>query len=357
MKNNNLKKAKRYYKYGYYSKVIRLLEPDVFNYREDDRYYYLLGTSCLFTGDYSGANSYIRRSLQINPVNSDTLLALAVIQLKRSNSKEAIRIWLDILDKHPDNRYAKKGLNLLKKSGVPESVSDQLIKNSIKSLIPGRFSVIFYRILRMILILIIVSAISAGIYFSSLKTISYIKEKNNILPEVMISNYSDIIASDGSYELELTEKEIIKSFERARENFVDNKDNNAQIEINRILNSNASENVKEKLRILESYLKKPDFRYFKNTISYREVIEKPVLFNNCYIKWKGKITNISINDNDLFFDFLVGYEDGKLLEGIIRTEVDFPILLEEDFSYEIIGRLKTSGTFELQAVSIRKFLK
>ena len=90
----------------------------------------------------------------------------------------------------------------------------------------------------------------------------------------MISNYSDIIASDGSYELELTEKEIIKSFERARENFVDNKDNNAQIEINRILNSNASENVKEKVRILESYLKKPDFRYFKNTISYREVIEK-----------------------------------------------------------------------------------
>ena len=38
---------------------------------------------------------------------------------------------------------------------------------------------------------------------------------------------------------------------------------------------------------------------------------------------------------------------GKLLEGIIRTEVDFPILLEEDFSYEIIGRLKTSGTFAI----------
>jgi tetratricopeptide (TPR) repeat protein len=356
MKNNNLKKAEKYYKHGYYSKVIRLLEPDVFNFRENDRYYYILGSSCLLSGDYSGANSYIRRSLQINSVNSDTLLALAVIHLKRNNSKEAIRIWLDILDKQPDNRYAKKGLNLLKKSGVPESISEQFIKKNVYALIPGRGLILFHRLLRFLLFTVIIGIAAGGIYFGSLKTISYIQNKNNILPEVTLDKNMGIVLSEGNFELELSEKDIIKTFNRARKNFIDNRDNESQIEINRILNSNASENVKDKVKILQSYLKKPDFRYFRNTISYREVIEKPLIFNNCYVKWKGKITNIQVHKNNLEFDFLVGYEDGKLLEGIIRVDVDFPILLEEDFSYEIIGQMNTSDSFKLKAVSIRKFL-
>ena len=357
MKNNNLKKAEKYYKTGKYSRVIRLLEPDVFNYRENDRYYYLLGVSCLFTGDYSGANSYIRRSLQINPANTDTLLPLAVIHLKRNNSKESIRLWLEVLDKQPENRYAKRGLNLLKKSGVPESVSDNFIKKNIKKLIPGTFSVVFNRILRFIITFIIISAAAAGIYFGALKTLDYFNHKNNLIPEVSLNRNAALTAPEGKYEIELTEKEIIKTFDRAREHFVENRDNNAQIEINRLMYSNASENVKDKAALLQSYLDKPDFRYFKNTINFREVSEKPFLFNNCYIKWKGKITNMTVNENDLDFDFLVGYEDGKLLDGIIRVNVDFPILLEEDFSYEIIGQLNTSGNFGINAVSIRKFLK
>ena len=357
MKSNNLKKAQKYFRYGNYSKVIRLLEPDVFNYREDDRYYYLLGVSCLFTGDYSGANSYIRRSLQINPVSSSTLLALAVIHLKRNNSKESIRLWLEVLDKHPDNRFAKRGLNLLRKSGVPDSVSDQFIKKNINRLIPGRFTVSINKFIRIILVLVLTLSISAGLYFSAVKTINYIKNRNNIYPEVSIDKNSNLTAENGYFEIDLTEKEIIKTFDRARKHFVDNNDNSAQIEINRLLFSNASENVKDKATLLQSYLEKPDFRYFNNTINFGEVAEKPYLFNNCYVKWKGKITNISVNESNLDFDFLVGYEDGKLLEGIIRVNVDFPVLLEEDFSYEIIGKLHTSDTFRISAVSIRKFIK
>ena len=357
MKNNNLKKAEKYYKHGYYSKVIRILEPDVFSFRENDRYYYILGSSCLLTGDYSGANSYIRRSLQINSVNPETLLSLAVIQLKRNNSKEAIGIWLDILDKQPDNRYAKKGLNLLKKTGVPESISDQFIKKNISALIPGRGFILFHRLIKVLILALIISIAAGGIYFASLKTISYFQNKNNILPEVILDKSMSIVLSEGNFELEMSEKDVIRSFDRARRNFIDNRDNEAQIEINRILNSNASENVKDKVKILQSYLKKPDFRYFKNSISYREVIEKPFLFNNCYVKWKGKITNIKVYENNLEFDFLIGYEDGKLLEGIIGVDVDFPILLEEDFSYEIIAQMNTADSFKLKAVSIRKFLQ
>ena len=357
MKNNNLKKAEKYFREGKYSKVIRLLEPDVFNYRDNDRYYYLLGISSLFTEDYNGANSYIRRSLQINPVSTNTLLALAVIQLKRNNSKESIRLWLEVLDKHPENKYAKRGLNLLNKIGVPDSLPDHFIRKNLKRLIPGKYTAFFYRILKAVFLASAAVVLSAALYFSAVKILDYYDKKNNLLPDVVIGRNEKLTAPDGQYEIELTEKEILKTFDRAREHFVENRDNNAQIEINRLLFSNASANVKDKAELLQSYLEKPDFRYFKNIINFREVSEKPFLFNNCYIKWKGKITNITVNENNLDFDFLVGYENGKLLEGIIRVNVDFPVLLEEDFSYEIIGKLNTSGTFRIKAVSIRKFLE
>ena len=357
MKNSNIKKAEKYFRSGNYSRVIRILEPDVFNYRDNDRYYYLLGISSLFTEDYSGANSYIRRSLQINPVSSNTLLALAVIQLKRNNSKESIRLWLEVLDKHPDNKYAKRGLNLLKKSGVPDTLPDQFIKKHIKHLIPGKGSAVFYKTAKAVIITAAAAALSSVLYFSAVKIIDHYNSRNSLIPDVVLNRNAVLTSDNGEYEIELTEKEILKTFDRAREHFVENRDNSAQIEINRLLFSNASENVKDKAELLQSYLEKPDFRYFKNIIDFREVAEKPFLFNNCYVKWKGKITNITVNDNDLDFDFLVGYEDGRLLEGIIRVNVDFPILLEEDFSYEIIGKLKTSGAFGIKAVSIRKFLK
>ena len=357
MKNSNLKKAEKYFKEGKYSRVIRLLEPDVFNYRDNDRYYYLLGISSLFTEDYNGANSYIRRSLQINPVSTDTLLALAVIQLKRNNSKESIRLWLEVLDKHPENKYAKRGLNLLNKSGVPDSLPDQFIRKNLKRLIPGKFTAFFYRILKAFLLTAAAAALSAAVYFSAVWILDYYNNKNNLIPEVVLNRNEKLTAPDGKYDIELTEKDIIKTFDRAREHFVENRDNSAQIEINRLLFSNASANVKDKAELLQSYLEKPDFRYFKNTIDFREVSEKPFLFNNCYVKWKGKITNITVSDKDLDFDFLVGYENGRLLEGIIRVNVDFPVLLEEDFSYEIIGKLDTSGTFRIKALSIRKFLE
>ena len=143
---------------------------------------------------------------------------------------------------------AKRGLNLLKKIGVPESVSDQFIKKNIRRLIPGSRAVIFNRVLRIFLIIILSAALSFGLYFSAVKTIDYIKNKNNLLPEIALNRNAAITADDGKYELELTEKEIIKTFERAREHFVENRDNTAQIEINRILFSNASENVKDKAK-------------------------------------------------------------------------------------------------------------
>ena len=81
-----------------YSDVIRILEPQVFRFRENFNFFYILGMSCLNQGDYGGAFSYLRRAGDIRENDLNTLLGLAVIYLKRGDTGNALRLWLDIID-------------------------------------------------------------------------------------------------------------------------------------------------------------------------------------------------------------------------------------------------------------------
>lgn len=275
MKSRLLKNAKKQFKLGNYSQVIRILEPEVFGNRENEYFYFYLGFSCLFLGDYSGANSYLRRALQINPSGSATMLGIAVIHLKYNKPSEAIRIWLDILDRDPKNRFAKRSLDIIKKSEALERVPEDFLSKNLYKLVPFRRSIIGYRILRYAMILIVIIALSSGLFFSTRYLLTRFGRKNNILSEITISrNLQEIIGTEKA-KIELEGREIVKAFESAKKYFLDNRDNDARIEINRLLNSNASESVKEKARLLSGYLREPDFRHFKNTIDYKDIVLKP----------------------------------------------------------------------------------
>ena len=92
MGGKDFSKAQKLYRTKKYSHVIRFLEPQVFRYRENFKFYHLLGMSCLRTGDFGGAFSYLRRGIDLNHGDIETLLGLAVIHLKRRETAEAIRI-------------------------------------------------------------------------------------------------------------------------------------------------------------------------------------------------------------------------------------------------------------------------
>ena len=187
MKSRLLKNAKKQFKLGNYSQVIRILEPEVFGNRENEYFYFYLGFSCLFLGDYSGANSYLRRALQINPSGSATMLGIAVIHLKYNKPSEAIRIWLDILDRDPKNRFAKRSLDIIKKSEALERVPEDFLSKNLYKLVPFRRSIIGYRILRYAMILIVIIALSSGLFFSTRYLLTRFGRKNNILSEITIS--------------------------------------------------------------------------------------------------------------------------------------------------------------------------
>ena len=360
MKTRNIIRAEKLFRLGKYSDVIKILEPEVFKNRENENFYYYLGMSCLLLGDYSGANSYLRRSLQINPSNSETMLGLAVIHLKYNKPSEAIRIWLDILDKDSNNYFAKKSLDLIKKSDALETVPEDFLEKNLHRLIPYKSKIIFYKTLRYAAAAAIILFVSVVIFFTAKALIDKFNYSRNLYPELTISrDIKEIIGTDKfkDFRVELQGREIVEAFESAKRLFIDNKDNEARIEVNRLLNSNASESVKEKARLLDSYLREPDFRYFVNTIKFQDAVKTPYLYDNCYVKWSGKIANIRIYGNYAGFDLLVGYDSGTVLEGIIAVTADFPVLLDEEFIYDIIGQIKTKDNLMLKAVTLRNYIK
>ncbi|MCL2792638.1 MAG: tetratricopeptide repeat protein [Spirochaetaceae bacterium] len=353
--SKNFKKAEKKFKQGKYSDVIRYLEPEVFKHRENERFYYYLGISCLFLGDFGGANSYLRRALQIKP-DSSQMLGLAVVHLKHGNPSEAIRIWLDILDKDPENKYARRSLDILRKSETLEKIPEDFLAKNINKFLPHFDNTKFYNLSRYAILTVSALIILTTLFFGSISLIRNIHSSRDPFPELTISrNLSDIVTS-GDFLIELQPREIVTLFEQAKLHFINNRDNDARININTLLNSNASESVKDSARLLDSYLRSPDARHFRNTITYRMIAERPYLYHNCYVRWSGRIANIQVFEDSFSCDFLIGYHTGRIVEGIVNLTIDFPVVLDEHFSYEIIGRLKTDGPhLTVEVLSLRNF--
>jgi len=113
----------QYFHYGSFDRVVRMLEPKIFEHRTDWKFYCYLGYSSLYTGDYIKANSYLQRALQLNPKATELMHGIAVLHLKRGESGDAVRLWLHILDKNPEDKYAKIGLDFVNSTGTKEMPS------------------------------------------------------------------------------------------------------------------------------------------------------------------------------------------------------------------------------------------
>ncbi|MBQ3319897.1 MAG: tetratricopeptide repeat protein [Spirochaetia bacterium] len=129
--------AAKYFQQGNYDKVIRILEPQVFEHRDDWKFYSYLGYSSLYTGDFIKASSYLQRALQINPTALELMYGIAVLHLKKGETADAVRLWLHILHKKPDDTYAKEGLEFIN-STDNKQLSRLLTLKKCRSFLPCR---------------------------------------------------------------------------------------------------------------------------------------------------------------------------------------------------------------------------
>ncbi len=354
MRSKSLKKASKLFNTGKYTKVLQMLEPQVFRYRQNFDFFYYLGMSCLNTSDYGGGYSYLQRAIDLNPDDINTLAGLAIVHLKRQENSKALQYWFQILDLEHDNRLAKKGLEILKKYSKQEDLLEYLDSGKISNLLPKiKF---FPSVLKMIFITVILLTL---IIISSLPVYNFFIKQEITRPEIAsveLNRFGSVVDSDAHSSYTFNDKEIRKLFETIRHYFDSYQDNLAMREINRLLLSNADNTTKEKALLLASYITVPGFTTLKTNYTYQDFIKEPKLYENCYVHWKGRLSNLYISEEIISFDFLVGYDDEKVLEGIIPVTLDFGARIDSAFPIEVLGKIvTTSDGIVIEAVSVHQF--
>jgi len=359
MPTDVLKSAGKLFRKRKFSQVIRLLEQQIFRFRDSSEFYLLLGNSCLFSGDYGGADSYLKRAAQLRSNHVNTLLGLAAVALKRAHTEEAINNWLKVLDLEPNNRTARRGLDLVRKYSISGAADLSEISDSrlFRDILPPRpFN-------RSIIILPLLILLAGTLSLAALYFILPLLPAKTVgrpgLPDIELSTGQPaLISMEGDYHYILTEKDILTSFKNAKKYLTDFRDNMALKELNRILYSNASAYVKEKARLLTTFVQKPDFTTVKDIFTYNEVHKESLLYSGCYTVWSGKVANLVIGRENITFDLLVGYHEQKELLGIVPVSLDFGAELENGTDLEVLGRIESeAGMLSIKGISIHRLLQ
>jgi hypothetical protein len=352
----DLKKAAKLYKRSKFTQVIRLLEPQIFRFRQSYDFFYLAGMACLNTGDLGGASTYLQRGLGLKPNDAKANLGLAMVYLKRQDIQEAIRCYLEILDSEPGNKIAARGLALLQKNASPGQILELIESGRLERLLPdGGRRFMPALITSAAVILALAAAVVIVLRYTDLFSPDR-AVREPAVDMISLDDVGNIIDLSGEYRYVLTEKEIEQSFSDVKKHFSRFRDNLAQREINRLLGSNASISVKEQARVIASYIPVPDFTTVSDQFDYEAVTADPFLYKDTFVVWSGKISNLAVGDDRITFDLLVGYENNQILLGIVAVRLEFAVSLNDGNAVEVLGRLNLTEDeeFFLDAVSIHK---
>ncbi|QEN07577.1 hypothetical protein EXM22_06090 [Oceanispirochaeta crateris] len=358
--NKTLKKAYKLLRAGQYGKVVSTLEPKVPLFLENYQFYYILGVACLRNGDNGGADTYLKRAVQVNRKAVEPRLFLATLALRKKDTTEAVRLWLGILDIDSSCREAKKGLDKIRKISDSEAMDQFLLRSNFKPFLPKLRKPLPLWILGLVLL--------AALFFTvfvNREAVGSLLDRQDLPSRENLSYlFKDLKKEKLTEEnplgfiFNLSEDQILTSLKTAQTYFDDFNDNRAQSEINRILYSNASESAKQRARILEGYLKSPDMTSFTNIYEFKSVQENPYLYNKCFVRWKGRMSNLEMKDPGMAFDFLVGYETAQVLEGIVPSYTDFQVRLDSALPLEVLGQIEVldKNRFRIKVTSLRNIV-
>ncbi len=357
-----LRKAEKFYQAGRYSQTVQTLEPEILQFRENGNFYRLLGAACFLTGDYGGADTYLQRSAQIRDRDVAVILALALIQIRRRQSEKALKLLLDALEIDPSHKKAKKILEGLRKFGHSDSLGAWVQSPEFLRLTPA-----FYKNHGWMAYWPVIAGAIAGLLvwmtiplwqegFKYLYAPPVVKIRPG-MEALTLEDLKEYTSYEGAFNQVYSPQEIKSIFAKAQNYFNHYQDNLAQVEVNRLMASNAAPEVKGRSRTLAGLLKAPDFSSFSQNFTYPQVRKEPWLYENVYVRWKGKIANKVVSDEEIRFDFLVGYEDGQILEGIVPVRLNFAALFENGDGLDLLAKVVIKDNlWELQGLGVHKLI-
>ena len=342
-----LTRASRLSRSGKYEAAIRTLEPEVNRYHGSFRYYYLLGASCLRAGDFGGALTYFRLAHEAKRRDPLAILGLAALYLRRGEIDRAIDYYLEALDIDHKNHIAKKAMRLIRKQAGTDSFAAWLEAGKLSTLYPPvpfpGFSA--KAILASLAVVLVVCAVTIGCLVRFRVIINPFNPKGkrqNITAYLLTHEERNApVQTGGSYRYILTRVQALDTYEKALSLFTDRRDEAARINLNRIIESNAAEGLKNKARIIISYMEPPGFDSFKriDNVEYTDAIKDPILYRDVHVIWRGMATNVRTVANGTAFDFLVGYDTRKSLEGLVEVTFPTAVSLNTERPLELLGRI------------------
>ena len=337
-----LTKAARLARKKKYDGAIKTLEVEANRYYGSFMYYYLLAASYLHAKIFGVALTYFKHAYKQKMRDTNTLLGLAVLYLNHGDTDKAVDLYLEVQSIDGANRIAKKALKILRKYSGQEKISSWIDSGKLHILFPPipKADVSGKNITLGILAGVSVLCLAFGIAYMS-GIISFGGSQREIPAEFVLTSeeIETPVQIGGSYRYVLTRNQVLELYDEAQKLFIENRDDAARVRLNRILESNASEPIKNRSRLLISYMETPGFDTLKDRFAYSEVIRDPFLFRDCHVIWRGMATNLSVEMNHTSFDFLVGYDTFRTMEGIARVDYDFAIRVNPERPVEIPGRV------------------
>ncbi len=359
MVSDPLRRARRDFAKGRYARVLSSLEPMTLSYRDSHLFHFLLGCSCLVTGDIGGASTYLRRAEQLNFRHAPTLAGLAAVHVRRGETDKAVQLYLDILGREPGNRFAQKSLAFLRTNSDPERLAGLVKSGGISVLYPVPSPVRAFTV-RFLPAALIAALALLGVYGIAVRLPGILRDRKpgrEGLESFLLSKgeRENPVVAAGGFEFVLTEGEARATFEKAKKLFSDWNDEAALVELNRILLSNAAPSIKSKAETLKGFIREPDFSNIKKKYTYGDVLRAPRLFDGVAILWKGQAGNVRESNSAVQFDLLVGYQDKKNLEGVVAVTFPYDLRVPAGAPIEVLGRVRAEEDgFRLEGIAVHE---
>ena len=326
-----------------FATAIKLLEAREEIYEGNFEYYILLGTACLYVGDIGSAVTYFGEARKIKIADVRLLLGQAAIFLRRGDTDRALQYYMEIKDIDPANKISASAVEFIRTRGDYDTICRWVDTGRIEQFYPP-LCVNPEKVASIVVPAIcFIAGVVLVLAFFPHK--NYYKGERRDLTELTLtadekSNAQEKDLSGQTYGFILNDKQISKAYLDAMDYFQAHRDNAAQVEINRILNSNASVTIKQKARILMSYLEEPTFDTLTDSPTYAAVEAEPSLYLDAWVSWGGKITNAVLNENGTYScQLLVGYESGEVVEGIVNVRFASAPNIQPDQPVKILGKI------------------
>jgi len=360
-----LTKASRFARSGNYKEALRILQPEVTRYGRSFAYYYLWGTVCLYAGEFGNALTYLRLAHEIKRRDPSAILGLAALYLRKGDISRAVDLYLEVLDMDPKNRVAKKAMKMIRRHAGTDAFSAWIDAGKLPSLYPTipfpGFSAKGMAATAGALLAAFAIGFGAMVFLGLAPNPFRVRGEREI-PRGLTLTREDRMApvvAGGSHRYAVTRSQAVNIYERALVLFSNHRDEAARVYLNRILESNVDEGLRNRALLMLDLLETPRFDNFRrgDNVSHAEARQYSHLYRGVHVIWQGRAANVITTDQETSFDLVMEYGSPLVVE-MVPVIFDHAVFVPED-SLEVLGRIVLAegyGRIWLEGLAIRRNL-